>query len=753
MSEKQAGGQSIKDCVITIPAYYTTAQRRMILDSAEIAGLSVLNLVHENTAAATMFGIDRMDREKPVNVLFYNMGAMDTEVSLVRYSAITEQPSNKTYEHIEILGEAWDANLGSADLDTVLLDMLAERFNAMKERQGKPDVRENPKVIKRLLKEVVKYKDILSANKQVQVKLGELADYVTLSTVIQRSEFEEKSADFFARVMKPVEDVLAKAGVTIEEVDMVELLGGGIRVPKIQELLQEKLQKKDLGVHLNGDEAMCFGSAFIASNFSASFKVRKVFLTQHPVTPFSIRITPLNATKVSSKSDSEGETVSQDVDGNEDESQKEVSSNNNGIQYERSYILYKQSDYLGQKKTVSLNYDTNMKIDVYAGLDSEGDHLATFTVNGLDEIAASDLLKKDNVTRPRVSLHFELTRTGLLQLNKVDAKVEETYWQEITPPQNKTKKSKASSKSDNTSTTSNDTSSSSNTTEETPIEPPKPEKVQKKRNIPYSLNRIDRVVYGPASLTKEQIQKAKERLRWFEKRDEEKAKTDKAKNDFESVIYAMRAWVSEYPEHLQYIGTSDDQDAILANLSTAEEWLLDGDGEFATYVEYNEKFEELDKVFQTLKSRKDEHKKRPKVITEAHRRLEELEDETKDLAEKKPWINETYRQEVLDRIADLKKWLDESVAKQELLKSSEEPAFRTSEVDFKITSLNRVFTRISSMPKPKEKKAPGAGKKNKNFKFENITIDGNSGGNWEDFVTINNNESEDESSQGTTNEE
>lgn len=237
MSEKQAGGQSIKDCVITIPAYYTTGQRRMILDSAEIAGLSVLQLVHENTAAATMFGIDRMDREKPVIVLFYNMGAMDTEVSLVRYSAITEQPSNKTYEHIEILGEAWDSQLGSADLDTVLLNMLAERFNAMKERKGKPDVRENPKVIKRLLKEVVKYKDILSANKQVQVKLGELADYVTLSTIIERGEFEEKSAEFFAKVMKPVEDVLAKAGVSIEEVDMVELLGGGIRVPKIQELL------------------------------------------------------------------------------------------------------------------------------------------------------------------------------------------------------------------------------------------------------------------------------------------------------------------------------------------------------------------------------------------------------------------------------------------------------------------------------------------------------------------------------------
>ena len=155
------------------------------------------------------------------------------------------------------------------------------------------------------------------------------------------------------------------------------------------------------------------------------------------------------------------------------------------------------TDYLGQRKTLNFNYDTNMKIDVYAGLDSEGDHLATFTVNGIDEIAASDLLKKDNVTRPRVSLQFELTRTGLLQLNKVDAKVEESYWQEIPPVQNKTKKSKNATKE------SNDTAN--NSTEETPVEPPKPERVQKKRSIPYNLNRIERVQYGAATLTKEQI--------------------------------------------------------------------------------------------------------------------------------------------------------------------------------------------------------------------------------------------------------
>ena len=106
----------------------------MILDAADIAGLSVLQLVHENTAAATMFGIDRMDKDKPVTVLFYNMGGMDTEVSIVRYSTVTEMPANKTYEQVEILAEAWDADLGGADLDRILMDMLAERFNSHKER-------------------------------------------------------------------------------------------------------------------------------------------------------------------------------------------------------------------------------------------------------------------------------------------------------------------------------------------------------------------------------------------------------------------------------------------------------------------------------------------------------------------------------------------------------------------------------------------------------------------------------------------
>ena len=150
---------------------------------------------------------------------------------------------------------------------------------------------------------------------------------------------------------------------------------------------------------------MCFGSAFIASNSSASFKVRKVYLTQHPEQPITIRISPVNASKAESQNELE-EIVSSDADAQPEETA--------GITYDRTIQLYKSHDYLGQRKGLSLTYDTNMKIEVFSGADTEGMPIATFTVSGIDEISASDLLKKEGVTKPKVSLSFELTRSGII---------------------------------------------------------------------------------------------------------------------------------------------------------------------------------------------------------------------------------------------------------------------------------------------------------------------------------------------------
>jgi molecular chaperone DnaK (HSP70) len=157
----------------------------MLQQSAEIAGLNVIQLVHENTAAAVMFGIDRMDTEKDVNVLYYNMGATDTEVSVVKYSAVADT-KNKTTEHVEILGEGADEHLGGNDFDLVLFNIFANKFNELPQRKGKPDVRTNQRAVKRLMKEATNTKEILSANKVAIVKVPELLDDITLKFEMSR---------------------------------------------------------------------------------------------------------------------------------------------------------------------------------------------------------------------------------------------------------------------------------------------------------------------------------------------------------------------------------------------------------------------------------------------------------------------------------------------------------------------------------------------------------------------------------------
>ena len=156
LSEKNAGGNPVRDAVITIPSYFTQEQRRMVLDAADLAGISVISLTHENVAAATMF-------------------ALDTEVAIVRLSALTDD-RNSTFEHIEVLAETYDSTLGGGEFDKVIVDILADAFDAMPERKGKVSVRSNDRAMKRLFKESVKVKDILSANKQADVKVPELLD-------------------------------------------------------------------------------------------------------------------------------------------------------------------------------------------------------------------------------------------------------------------------------------------------------------------------------------------------------------------------------------------------------------------------------------------------------------------------------------------------------------------------------------------------------------------------------------------------
>ena len=382
-----------------------------------------------------MYGIDRMDTEEDLNVLIYNMGGRDTEVSVVRYSAMTDA-KNKTYEYVEILGEGYDETLGGKEFDHVLVGIMADKFNAMKEREGKPDVRTLPRQMKRLYKEASSIKDILSANKLVNIKVAELHDYVTLAFELTREDFEEACSHLFERVKNPINQALEEAQLSSSDIHQVEILGGGIRVPKVQAILKEEMDDKELHVHLNGDEAMSFGSAFIASNSSASYKVRKVYLTQHPKYDIRISLQPLDPEVADLKRQEAEQAASSDASSEDGEEGK-----TGPIKYFKDTVLYKRTDYLGQKKTIHLDYDLNMLIVATAvHPDGSEEELKRFELNTIADIMDKEVMKKETTTRPKLSLSFELSRSHLIQLNSAKIAADETVLEEIEKPKLKTKK-------------------------------------------------------------------------------------------------------------------------------------------------------------------------------------------------------------------------------------------------------------------------------------------------------------------------
>jgi hypoxia up-regulated 1 len=296
-----------------------------------------------------MFGIDQqLEANKTLTVLFYNMGGMDTEVAIVRYSLI--DLGKKTAPYIEILAEASDRDLGATDVDLALVGLLAEKFDALPEREGKPGVLTNVRATKRLQKEAVKIKEVLSANKQASVKIPELLDNVTLKILLGRDELDAAAKGIYDRVAAPALQALNRAGLKASEIDQIELIGGGVRIPKVLEMLEAALERKDLGVHLNGDEAMCFGSAFIASNSSTSFKVKSVLVTQHPEFDVHLKISPTKPEEAISEEDQKAEGLEEaDI-----------------IKYTQEIRLFnRDKDYMGKSKGLSMNYNKDMTLEFF----------------------------------------------------------------------------------------------------------------------------------------------------------------------------------------------------------------------------------------------------------------------------------------------------------------------------------------------------------------------------------------------------
>lgn len=276
-AEKMADIQSIRDCVITVPTNWSLRQRLSLVQAAKIAGLSPLALIHDNTAAALHYSIAKLADNSTATVLFYNIGATNAQASLIEFSYLNSTRSTDTQKAIPVITVLADhgiANIGGLAYDLAIANYFASQIDARPERKTKPSFLTNRRGMVKLLKECNKVKEILSANKALPFFSEGLLEGNDFTSNITREKLEEITAHLLEQVTSPIDIILKRANKTIADIDDIELIGGGIRIPKIQAILHEYMQGKALGFHLNGDEAVALGSVFQAANFSSAFRVR-----------------------------------------------------------------------------------------------------------------------------------------------------------------------------------------------------------------------------------------------------------------------------------------------------------------------------------------------------------------------------------------------------------------------------------------------------------------------------------------------
>jgi L1 cell adhesion molecule like protein len=242
-------GEKVQDVVVTVPAYFNDGQRQATKDATSIAGLNCLRIINEPTAAAIAYGLDQTGDEK--NVLIFDLGGGTFDVSLLTIDDGI----------FEVKATAGDTHLGGEDFDNRLVDYFINEFKQRK----KLDITSSARALRRLRTACERAKRTLSTSTQANIEIDALFEGEDLYTSITRARFEELCMDLFRNCIEPVEKVLRDAKIDKGSVHDIVLVGGSTRIPRIQKLLSDLFNGRELNRSINPDEAVAYGAAIQAA--------------------------------------------------------------------------------------------------------------------------------------------------------------------------------------------------------------------------------------------------------------------------------------------------------------------------------------------------------------------------------------------------------------------------------------------------------------------------------------------------------
>jgi hypoxia up-regulated 1 len=685
---------------------------------------------------------------------------------LVRYSSFEskEMGKKKSNGQFEIKAVKWDAATGGEDMDMLLIDHFGKEFDA----KHKPavSVADAPKAIGKLRKQVRKTKEILSANKEAPLSVEGMHEDVDFRATIKRDTFEEMltAVGFFDRAVAPLKgiiDMLPDFNLTLEDIHVVEVIGGATRVPGIKTALVAAMDGRPLDVHLDADEAVAMGAGLFAANMSTTFRMRKFGAAD--AAPYSFK-----------------------VDLNQEDKPE----------HKMLLPLYKRFPV---RRIVSIpNATENVFFTVYhnttAGPLPPGivaEKVADFNITGVPEAA-----EKYNVTG-KINAHFAVDNSGIMYMEKAEYQVEVIDWVEVkekapkvkaapkTPPKtNKTTiptdqnatEAEAEGAEKTTAegaeeTTAEDAEKPAATEEEGAEKPasrrlleddaaadseevpaditadpdaplpddapipddapvpdadaadvdgnatdggnatatPKEPKMRQRRRvfkIPLNVAETGRAV---APMTSDNIGISIGVLKTLAKKDEEKRRQEAAKSNLEAYIYSIREKIAE-DEDIQKVTDEEQREKFSAELTDAEDWLY-MDGADSSAAEFDAKKDVLEAVGAEWVTRAKELERRPEAVARAKDFVDLAKKTVEMFNETKPWITEEEKAKLLADVDGFAQWLDEKVATQEGKKPTEVPVFTAAEVTVELRPLEGKLAKLKKKAAPKPPPPPPSANK------------------------------------------
>ncbi|GAB5586845.1 lumenal Hsp70 protein [Umbelopsis nana] len=702
--------EAVKDVVITVTPFSTHFERQAILDAAELAGLNVLALMHDETAVALNYAVNRKFTSTPEYHIFYDMGAGSTVASLVSFSNVdvTEGKRNKTYPQIEVKAVGYDSTLGGHEFDVRLQKFLAEGFMKQKKDQVQSSIFQSERAMTRLLKEANRVKQILSANTETMASVEGLHEEQDFKIKVTRDELESLCADLLDRVDIPIKTVLAAAKMKTSDVNSLVLVGGSVRVPAVQKILKKTIGSDKVAQNVNADEAAVLGAAFRGASISNQFR-----LTQE------IKIKDVTALPI-----------------------QIVTDNDHGDKQTRT-TLYNEYGTMGMRKIIHLKKTSDFEFDLVYGktLNEDDkklglDHISSVKVSGLTQAVKEhkgDSSISDEDLKVKVAV--ELSDSGLLTVadasvtltsdkpasiaDKVksffggkDSKenresLESTENQEevenLAEETNDAGKNETE-KQTNESSSSTDAKEGSSTPDSS-----KDTQTKKPENISLKVEWIPR---GVVPLSPEQKKIAAARIATLDEKDAKRRAREEARNHLEAFVYRIQDFL--YDEIVELVSTEDERETLREQLSATSDWLYE-EGEYADTPAYVERLRKLQLLERPITYRRNEHLKRDEHLSLLDKGIEAVKlfvDAISKLNETERYHSEEDLTSATVVAEEAKEWKDKKVIEQQALELHVDPVLTTRDLQKKMKEVEDALRKLTSKKKPKVTKKKEEAKKN-----------------------------------------